>query len=72
MINRSLRSRLQGKDMVRIKNFWTLEELNYHPKKVPKRKREAERETFSSHLNQQPAFLLGQNSAKVDLMITSP
>lgn len=40
MIHRSLRNQLQGKDQLRIKNFWQLEELNYFPKEVPRRKRE--------------------------------
>lgn len=69
LINRNLRSRLQCKYKLRIKNFWKLEELNYNPKKVPRRKREIQKETFSSHLNQQPTFVLGQSTAKIDLMI---
>lgn len=59
LINRSLKNRLQGKDKLRIKNFWKLEELNYYPKEVPRRKRDRkERENFSSDLNQQAFYLV--------------
>lgn len=53
LINRSLRNRLQGK--LRIKNFWKLEELNYHSKEISRRKRDSKREIFchisSTHLS---------------------
>lgn len=52
LINRSLRSRLQGKDKLRIKNFQKLEELNNYPKESSHEKKEMERKRdFSSSLN---------------------
>ena len=73
LINRSLRNRLQGKDKSRIKNFWKLEELNYYPKEVPRRKRERQKRERDFFIRSQPAsFLFGQNSAKLNLTIISP